>query len=236
MSDAADAIVDLDATTVTAWLRANPGFLANHPDLLDSLAPPDRGGGGVVDMQRFMVERHRDELKALRGTTQDLLAVARANQTSQASIFEATLLAIRAPSFEALIDCVTEQFPQILHMEAVTFCVEGSPSDGMQMPAGVQALSGGDVDGYLCGIERRSRFISDMDPDPTLFGPSAGVVRSAALVRLDIAPDAPKAMLAFGAREPGSFDLEQADDLLAFLGGALGGTVAAWLDLHGHGH
>ena len=236
MSNADDATLDLDADTVAAWLRANPEFLQNHPELLDSLAPPDRGGGVVVDLQRFMVERHRDELKALRGTTQDLLTVARANQSSQASIMEATLLAIRATNFEALIDCVTEQYPQILHMEAVTFCVEGSPSDGMSMPPGVPALSAGDVDGYLCGAYRRSRFISDMDPDPTLFGPAAGIVRSAALVRLDIAPDAPKAMLAFGAREPGSFDLEQADDLLAFLGSALGGTVSAWLDLHGHGH
>ena len=233
MSDAANAKLDLDADTVAAWLRANPGFLKDHPDLLDRLTPPDRGGDGVVDMQRFMVERHRDELKALRGTT---LAVARANQSSQASIMEATLLAIRAPSFEALIDCVTEQYPQILRMEAVTFCVEGSPSDGMSMPPGVQALSAGDIDGYLCGADYRSRFISDMAPDPTLFGPAAGVVRSAALVRLDIAPNAPNAMLAFGAREPGSFNFEQADDLLAFLGSALGGTVAAWLDLHGHEH
>ncbi len=234
MSDASAAIAELDAETVADWLRANPGFFADHPELLDKLAPPDRGGDGVVDMQRFMVERHRDELKALRGTTQDLLAVARANQASQTSIMDATLLAIRAESFEALIDCVTEQYPQILHMEAVTFCVEGKPSDGMKMPPGVQALSTGDIDGYLCGADRRSRFISDMEPDPTLFGGAAGVVRSAALVRLEIAPEAPKAMLAFGAREPGSFTLEQADDLLAFLGAALGGTVAAWLDLHGH--
>lgn len=220
---------DLDAEEVARWLEANPSFLAERPDLAAKLDAPDRGGDGVVDLQRYMVDRHRQELSELKQNWQELLAVSRANMSSQASIFEATLSAIRAASFESLIDTVTERYPEILRCEAVTLCIESddAPADP---PPTVRRMRAGDVDAYLGGNERRSRFIDHLEPDPTLFGPSAGVVRSAALVRIEMGPGAPKAMLAIGGREPDAYAPDQGDDLLAFLGQALGGTFAAWLD------
>lgn len=224
-----DPAADLDAKTVERWLEANPGFLAARPDLLAKMDPPDRGGGGIVDLQRFMVDRQRRELSELKRNWRDLLAVSRANLSTQASIFEATLAAIRAASFEALVESVTERYPEILRCEAVALCVE---SDGPATGAasGVHRLQAGDVDAYLGGTDKRSRFIADLTPDPTLFGPLAGVVQSAALVRIDMGDGAPRALLAIGGREADAFTPDQADDLLAFLGQALGGAFAAWLD------
>ena len=220
---------DLNEDDVARWLAAHPDFLARRPDLMAKLDPPDRGGGGVIDLQRVMVDRHRQELTELKQNWQELLAVSRANMSSQATIFEATLSAIRAASFEALIETIVERYPEILHCEAVTLCIEAEPTPGGS-PLGVRRAQLGDVDAYLGGPDKRSRFICDMSPDPTLFGPSAGVVRSAALVRLDMGGDAPKALLAIGGREPDAFSPDQGDELLAFLGQALGGTFAAWLD------
>lgn len=227
-TSAAEAAPNLDEEEVARWLEANPGFLASRPELVAKLEAPDRGGDGVVDLQRYMVDRHRRELNELRQNWLELLAVSRANLNSQHTVFEATLAAIRAASFEALIEAVTERYPEILRCEAVALCVESDL--GADAPAGVQPMRAGDVDAYLGGSDRRTRFIADLTPDPTLFGPSAGVVRSAALVRLDMGVDAPKAMLAIGGREPDDYTPDQADDLLAFLGQALGGAFAAWID------
>jgi uncharacterized protein YigA (DUF484 family) len=227
-------IPELDGEAVALWLAANPDFLAKRPDLLAKMDPPDLGGGGVVDLQRFMVERHRQELVALKDSWQELLTVSRANLSSQATIFEATLSAIRAASFENLVETVTDRFPEILHCECVTLCIEGEDALN-QAPTGVRRMQGGDVDAYLGGADKLSRFISDLSPDPMLFGPSAGVVQSAALVRLDMGVDGPKALLAIGGRESDAFTPDQADDLLTFLGQALGGTFAAWLDYQPEG-
>ena len=220
-------VADLDPEAVAAFLAANPDFLAKRPDLLAKLDPPDRGGGGVVDLQRAMVDRHRRELDELKRNWHELLDISRANLSSQATIFEATLAAIRAASFEALVENVTERYPEILHCERVTLCIE--TNEGGDTPEGVMRMRLGDVDAYLGGTERRSRFLAHMDPDPTLFGPAAGVVGSAALVRVDMGADGPKAMLAIGGREGDAFTPDQADDLLAFLGEALGGAFAAWI-------
>ena len=140
------AVLDEDA--VAAWLVAHPDFLARRPDVLEKLDPPDRGGDGVVDLQRAMVDKHRRELSELRRDWQELLAVSRANLSSQATIFEATLAAIRAASFEALVDAVTENYPEILKCEAVTLCVESEEAPG-DAPSGVRPLAQGDVDAYL---------------------------------------------------------------------------------------
>ena len=223
----------LDEAAVADWLLRHPDFLVRRPDIAAKLAPPDRGGDGVVDLQRFMVDRHRSELSKLRENWEQLLAVSRANLSTQQTIFEATLTAIRAASFEALVESVTHRYPEILHCETVTLCVE-SNDVADPTPAGVQPMRTGDVDAYLGGAARRSRFIADLSPDPVLFSPAAGIVRSAALVRIDMGPDAPKALLAIGGREADAYAPDQADDLLAFLGQALGGTFAAWLDFdHG---
>ena len=220
---------DLDPEDVARWLLAHPDFLTSRPDLMAKLDPPDRGGAGVIDLQRVMVDRHRQELSELKQNWQELLAISRANLSSQATIFEATLSAIRAASFEALVETIVERYPEILHCEAVTLCIEADAAPDAA-PSGVQRVQLGDVDAYLGGAEKRSRFIADISPDPVLFGPSAGVVRSAALVRLDMGQEGPKALLAIGGREPDAYSPDQGDELLAFLGQALGGTFAAWLD------
>jgi len=223
------AVPDLDEDDVARWLEANPAFLARRPELVEKLEAPDRGGDGVVDLQRYMVDRHRRELQELKANWSELLAVSRANLSSQQTVFEATLAAIRAASFEALVEAVTERYPEILHCEAVALCVETDDGSSDSSP-GVRRMQAGDVDAYLGGADKRTRFIADLAPDPALFGPSAGVVRSTALVRIDMGPGAPKALLAIGGREPDSYAPEQADDLLAFLGQALGGAFAAWLE------
>jgi len=219
---------DLNPEDVARFLAANPDFLAKRPDLLAAMDPPDRGGDGVVDLQRAMVDRHRKELSELKANWRELLEISRANLSSQQTVLEAALTAIRAESFEALVETVTDRYPEILHCECVTLCIESL--EGVEAtPTGVMRMRAGDIDAYLGGIQRRSRFIVDMDPDPTIFGAAAGIVRSAALVRIDMVGEGPKAMLAVGGREANAYNPDQADDLLAFLGQALGGAFSAWL-------
>ena len=45
---------------VVAYLRKNPEFFMENPDLLDGLEPPSRiQGDGIVDFQHSMVQRLR---------------------------------------------------------------------------------------------------------------------------------------------------------------------------------
>ena len=91
---------------------------------------------------------------------------------------------------------------------------------------GVQILEAGTVDAVL-GPEREAALLSDIAGDPKLFGAGAGLVRSAAILRLAVSAAAPPGLLCIGTRRPGKFYAGQGTELLGFLARALGITIAA---------
>jgi hypothetical protein len=220
------------AADVAAYLRQNPDFLIEHPDLIEILTPPSRQSGErVLDMQQFMVQHQRAEITRLKGQHRALVTTSRANLTTQARVHTAVLALLAAGSFEQLIQIVTTDLAVLLDADVVTIAVE---SAGAQRPRlshpGVQILNPGAVDAVL-GADRDVLLHSDVDGDPTLFGDGAGLVRSAALLRLSVSAAAPAGLLCIGMRRPGKFHGGQGTELLGFLARALGITIAAWLDL-----
>ena len=68
-------------------------------------------------------------------------------------------------------------------------------------------------------------------PAPALFGSAAGLVRSQALLRLDVSEHAPVGLLCIGTRRSDKFHPGQGTELLSFLARVTELTFAAWLDL-----
>jgi uncharacterized protein len=217
---------------VLAYLRQNPDFLVEHDELLEVLTPPALNRGErVVDMQHFMLERQRAEITRLKAQQRTLIATTRANLASQSRIHSAVLTLMAAQSFEQLIQAVTTDLAVLLDADVVTIGVE---QIGPQRPRlnhqGVQILDAGVVDAVL-GPEREVMLFPDIIGDPKLFGNGAGLVRSAAILRLAVSAAAPPGLLCIGTRRSGKFHPGQGTELLSFLARSLAVTIAAWLDL-----
>ena len=221
----------LDDATVAAYLRRNPEFLLRNPGVLDVLQPPKRDyGDGVVDLQNAMMDRLRGELARLRESRDDLIQTGRANMNTQTRIHEAVLALLRAKSFEHLIETVTTDLVVMLDLDAITICVEHAP-DAPSAPVrrGVRQMTPGTVD-RLLGDERDHLLVAEMAGANQIFGEAAGLIQSAALLRLEI-PGAPAALLALGSRTTGHFDPSQGTEFLRFLASALALTIRRWLEL-----
>jgi len=67
--------------------------------------------------------------------------------------------------------------------------------------------------------------------DRQVFGPSAGLVRSQALIRLAPSKGSPPGLLALGCRDGGKFHSGQGTELLQFLCRLLERLFRTWLDL-----
>ncbi len=220
------------AAEVAAYLRQHPDFLIEHPDLLEVLTPPALNRGErVIDMQHFMLQHLRGEIAQLKNQQRALITTSRANLASQARVHAAVLALLAASSFEQLIQIVTTDLAVLLDADVVTIGVE---SVGPQRPRlghhGVQILEAGTVEAVL-GPDRNVMLLAEIEGDPVLFGDGAGLVRSAALLRLSVSAAAPAGLLCIGMRRPGKFHAGQGTELLGFLAHALGITIAAWLDL-----
>lgn len=222
----------LQASEVAAFLRQHPGFLAEHPDLVQVLTPPkQQRGDGVIDMQQFMLQRLQAELARLKNQQRALVATSRANLTSQSRVHQAVLALLAAPSFEHLIQIVTTDLAVLLDADVVTLAVESKGCGRSALPLrGVQLLERGAV-ADLFGADRNVLLEPETEGDPKLFGGGAGLVRSAALLKLRVSPMAPPGLLAIGARKAGKFHPGQGTELLGFLARSLEVVIAGWLDL-----
>ena len=79
-----DETVALSPDDVAVFLMRNPTFFSDHPDVLDYVELPDRfKAGGVVDFQRYQLQRRESEIDELRTTAQDVIETSRSNMSIQ---------------------------------------------------------------------------------------------------------------------------------------------------------
>jgi uncharacterized protein YigA (DUF484 family) len=219
------------ADEVEMYLREHPEFLAEHQDLVHLLVPPDsQRGDGVVDMQRYMLERVRGDLTKLQTQQNDILATSRSNLTTQNRIHGAVLRLLEARTLEELIEIVVTDLAVQLDVDAAALGFEAMDrlTAGINRSA-LKILPRGAIDCFMGG-SKDIVLIPDASGDPALFGGAATLVRSQALLRLKFRRDAPLGILACGSRTVGKFHPSQGTELLTFLGKAVELTIQGWLD------
>jgi uncharacterized protein YigA (DUF484 family) len=219
------------ADEVETYLRDHPDFLVDHPDLANLLVPPDaKRGQGVVDLQLYMLERVRGDLSKLQMQQNEILSTSRSNLTTQNRIHASVLAMLGATTLEHLIEIIGTDLAVHLEVDAVALGFEAMD----RLPAGgnrtsLRILPKGAVDRVL-GPNKDVALIADGEPDAQLFASAATLVRSQALLRLQLRRDAPIGILAFGSRTSGKFHPGQGTELLTFLGKVVELTFRGWLD------
>ena len=183
--------------------------------------------GTVINFEDRAVAHLRARVAAAEEANQDLIAFARGHSGAVASIHEAVLAAVEAEGFDHLIHIVTQEWPQILGLDAVAVALfvgdKGMRADasGLQfVDPRVIERSIEQFDGVLLrGCERGH----------PLFGPACELIRAEALVRLDSDPPLPNGLLALGQRGAQGFETRHGSELLVFLGRVLARCIGRWL-------
>lgn len=222
----------LDAEDVLDWLRQNRDFFLKHPDILDELTPPRRAltGAGVVDFQQAMVEKARKDKSAVMDLQRELIENSRSNMSVTGRVHAAILSLLDAQSFEEFIQTITMDLSVILDVDVVSLLVEATDDDVAYIHrSGVRVLLPGKAETILGGHD--ALLAGDIEGDERVFGPGAGLVRSQALMRIEISDAAPVGVLAFGSRDPQMFQEGQATELIGFLTRVVERQIRIWLDL-----
>ncbi len=220
------------ARAVAAYLRAHPDFLAEHPDLLAALVPEQhKREDGTLDLQAYLIQRQREQIQALQAEREELVALHRDNLASQSRIHDVVLKLINAASFQELVQICTGDMTVLMDLDAAVLGV-ADPEDGVARTTagGLRLIPSGAIEELLG--EHNVALLDDKAGHPAIFGQAAGIVRSAALVRLE-AGDGADGLLAFGAREPGQFQPGQGTELLSFLARALEAAIRTQLERGG---
>lgn len=234
MSDASPATPlrpELDAADVADFLTRHPDFFAQHPELLHAMTPvASRHGKGVLDFQRFVTERLQEDVSRLKRGHDEIIAASRANLSSQGRVHTTVLALLGARTLEHLIEITTVDLALHLEVDAVVLGFESHDRTPINAASrGLRLWPKGRTDNWV-PPGREVVLSGPVVGDPALFGSAAPLVKSQALLRLQLKREAPSGLLALGSREASRFHSGQGTELLAFLARALELCFRGWLD------
>ncbi len=220
----------LSDSAVADYLRDHPDFLIRNPDVLDALAPPARwSGDGVVDMQQYLINRNRSEMDELRDCAQDVIETSRSNMSTQTRAHAAVLALLATRQWSDIVHVVSHDWPLLLDVDVVSVAFEPAARPDTRLVQGDLGQLAADAIDRLLGDDQDLRLFRELNDDGSLFGSGAGLVRSAALVRMRPSDNLPAGLLALGARGA-SFHPGQGTELLTFLCRVLEQSIARALD------
>ena len=183
--------------------------------------------GRVINFEDRALATLRARVAAAEEANQDLIAFARGHSGAVSSIHAAVLAAIEAEGLDHLIHIVTQEWPQILGLDAVAVALWVGDTAVRADASGLQFVnprlierSLRDVDGVLLRAVERGH---------PLFGPACELIRAEALIRLAAEPPLPSGVLALGQRGSQCFETPHGSELLLFLGRVLARCMGRWL-------
>ena len=222
----------ITAADVVEYLRNEPNFFSQHPEALTAISSPDSGqGDGVINFQSVVINKLRDSAEEFKQERKDLLLTARTNQQSLSRIHECVLAVLASKSFEQVIHTVTTDFAAMLDLDMVILCIEADDEKIRLLDTrGLVVLPEGEIERCL-GAEKLVSLRGDITGEKQIFGAEASLIRSEAIVRLNISSVTPPSLIAFGSRDPLRFDSGQSTELVAFLACVLEHVISTWLDI-----
>ena len=223
----------ITASDVLAYLKENPDFIADNPELVDILTPPKAATEkGIVDFQHYMVKRLKSQQDRVQAQQKIILENARANESVRTRINTAVIRLLDARSLEEFVEALTSELPLYLDVDVITLVVEAQGS-GHDIPhgyvSGVQIVPEGTINAIMGDehIQLRGKTAED----EVIFGPGAGLIRSQAVLKLFIGPETPLGAVAFGSRDPQGFHEGQGTELVSFLAAVIERGLRRWLDV-----
>lgn len=230
MTQPTDTPSEITADDVLAYLKANPNFLQKTPEAVDLLVPPkDKSNGRrVADFQYYLVEKARSEKADVEKQTADLIQNARSNMHNLTRIHSAVLKLLEAESFQDFIHTITMDLNAILNVDITCLVVESNGHDMASLNLnGIRLVPEGTIDSWMSDKEHILE--NDIHGMEEIYGGGAGLVRSQALLRIDISMNTPPTLLAFGSRDANTFQKGQGTELVSFLARIIERSMRAWL-------
>lgn len=220
---------DLSADDVISFLKKRKDFFKDNPDVLEQMNLPGQDlGRGVADFQSRLLDRLKADKTQSQKLQRELIDTVRANMTNYNRIQTAVLVLLEAESFEEFVTVVTQDFPVLLDVDTACLVIEATSKEVPFIhQAGIRFARAGTVKKYLGDGDALLQ--PNVNGQEEIFGPGAGLVKSQALLRLEISQNTPAGLLAFGSRDPDAFHPEQGIDQIGWLAQVVERCFRIWL-------
>ncbi|MEM7439121.1 MAG: DUF484 family protein [Pseudomonadota bacterium] len=227
---------------VREQILKDPGTVLNDRDVMRALIAADETGrgGNVVDLRSIALERLEARLDRLEDTHRHVIAAAYDNLASTNQIHRAILAILEPDVFADFLALIEQELAEILNVASARLVLESSAATPELLPqlqeefgAGVSFCAPGDVMKYVTGgrksTARPVTLRAVANGDPALFGEGAALIKSEALLKLDLGDGNLGGMLVLGSEAVDQFTPQKGADLLVFFASAFERVLRRWL-------
>jgi len=202
--------------TVVQYLKQQPDFFNQHPELLQRLDLPHQSGGAISLIER-QVKGLREEASRYQRQLEELVHVARENEALNQRLHQLTLTLIEAVSFDEVINALEDKLHEDFQAEAVEVHLFSS--------AEADRDSHPDLDGFREFLDAAQPRCGRLPQSQLeyLFGPQAGDIHSTALI--PILGQGLLGLLAFGSYSEDRFHPGMGTEYLTRLGEIVSKTL-----------
>lgn len=212
---------------VLDYLRQHPNFLIENPEILDTILPTERNHGrGVVDFQNYAIDHLRKNVGRFKERFQRLVTASQDNLSVQHQVQKAVVSIVATRNIEQLLEVLTTDLLTWFDVDVVRLALESDMAGlydtyySESNYSGICFVPNGTANAALLNDE--VRLIADTQAEPPIgfemiYADCSNMVRSCALLRLNMESIGRSAILAFGVRHTDHFHPHQGSDYLAFL-------------------
>lgn len=216
----AKAQTSLVEEQVAAYLDQHPDFFSRHPQILSKLQVPHESGSAVSLIER-QVELLRHQYKESQQRLDELMRVARENDSLHARMHRLTLQLIDAATFDEVLNALEDELHDDFRADAVELRLFSSSQLDDHLEPDSQSKTFQNFFSQhnpVCGTLPKEQF-------SYIFGAEGDEIASAALIPLK--SQGVLGMLAIGSRDPQRFTPKQSTDFLTKLGEIISRTLQA---------
>lgn len=207
----------ISADDVLDFLRDNPDFLKDNPEIFEyqNLIEPKKEKG-IADFQSYLVQKLRADREAVMDTTREIVEISRTNMQNLTRIHEAVLSVLNCEKIDEFAQILTTDICNILDIDLAAFVFETDRAIApyVNLP-GIRLVPEGTIDSWMQGDTHLLE--SHIHGVEEIYGGGATLVRSQAVMRLDVTTTIPPSVIAFGSRDPEMFTAGQAVEMVNFL-------------------
>ncbi|KLJ02479.1 DUF484 family protein [Luteimonas sp. FCS-9] len=216
----------LGAHEVAAWLRRQPKFLQQFPDLALTLVVP-RDDGPAASLASYQLEVLRDKNRELSKRLRELVAISQENERLAVRTHQLTLALMRqcdaASTVRALVATLAEDFNGDLVRVVLFAPIAGLDEDWLQVVASDDRR----LQPFVDCLKDEEPLCGRLHPDKQslLYGPRVDEVHSSALL-----PVEGVGLVAVGSRDPNRFYPGMGTLFLRMMGEAFAAAMKRFAD------
>lgn len=222
---------------IRARLMASPELILGDRDLMRALigAREAEVGANVIDIRGRAMEALEARLARLESAHENVIAAAYDNQTGMQTVHRAVISLLEPLDFAGFLDNLTSTVAPILRIDTLRLVMESGADEAPPGQDGALVMVPTGSVARLIAAGRRAPRGDDIilrratGETAATHGVDAGVIRSEALLPLDLGQGRWPALLLMGSADPARFTPMQGTDLLRFFSQVFRLVLMRWL-------